>query len=292
MQEEREAWRIVSELQEQGIMDSGSRLLAQSRGTTAGRVYMIGEQGVPRYVLKLDDPQSVTRTGELLHAYRHSRLLPRLIYMDPSRTFLVYSYIHGVTHMERGLKRDWLTVLVRELLNQYEAYSEADDGNWGAADEPVSSWRCFISQGVEEAGATLAGLLPPEDLQQVREMAERMPADESWLTRCLLHGDCGVHNFVFDRGELQGVIDPWPVIGPVWYDLVYAFCSSPDDLTPGTLLGAFALLERETVDRRMLIEQTIIQLYCRVGTCVRHHPHDLPAYLQAWESWRSAADGL
>ena len=58
-----------------------------------------------------------------------------------------------------------------------------------------------------------------------------------------LHGDTGVHNFVFRQNQLVGVIDPDPMAGPVIYDFTYAFCSSPDDLDMETLLDSFALLK-------------------------------------------------
>lgn len=30
-------------------------------------------------------------------------------------------------------------------------------------------------------------------------------------------------------------------------------------------------------------EEVIIQLYCRIGICLKHHPHDLADYLKAWD---------
>jgi hypothetical protein len=32
-----------------------------------------------------------------------------------------------------------------------------------------------------------------------------------------------------------------------------------------------------------LKEEVIVNLYCRIGTCIRHHPEDLPLYLGAWK---------
>jgi Ser/Thr protein kinase RdoA (MazF antagonist) len=63
--------------------------------------------------------------------------------------------------------------------------------------------------------------------------------------RFLLHGDCGVHNFVFDQNTIVGVIDPSPIVGPVLYDFLYAFCSSPDNLNLETLIPTFTLLNHD-----------------------------------------------
>ena len=102
----------------------------------------------------------------------------------------------------------------------------------------------------------------------------------------MLHGDCGVHNFVYDQNVLKGVIDPSPIVGPVLYDFIYAFCSSPDDLSLETLISTVTLLNHVSIERSRLIEEVIIQLYCRIGICLKHHPHDLADYLKAWDYWK------
>nr|WP_239587430.1 phosphotransferase [Bacillus pakistanensis] len=58
-------------------------------------------------------------------------------------------------------------------------------------------------------------------VQRLAESSNRIPSKGPFL----LHGDCGVHNFVFKGGSLSGVIDPTPVLGEPLYDLLYAFCS-------------------------------------------------------------------
>ncbi|MNC56147.1 hypothetical protein D3C75_1057230 [compost metagenome] len=102
----------------------------------------------------------------------------------------------------------------------------------------------------------------------------------------MLHGDTGVHNFVYRGNRLVGVIDPSPMAGPLIYDFTNAFCSSPDDLNLETLFAAFELLKPVTVERSRLIREVIFQLYCRIGICARVHPHDLEEYLKAWETWK------
>ncbi|WP_282942628.1 hypothetical protein [Paenibacillus sp. RC67] len=105
--------------------------------------------------------------------------------------------------------------------------------------------------------------------------------------RYLLHGDTGIHNFVFNEHSLVGVIDPSPMIGPVLYDFTYAFCSSPDDLDQETLFSTFSFLNHEPLERSSLIEEVLFQLYCRIGICIQHHPHDLQSYLKAWDYWKT-----
>ena len=121
----------------------------------------------------------------------------------------------------------------------------------------------------------------------MKSIVERIAMDEKQEMKYLLHGDTGVHNFVFQDNALNGVIDPSPLVGPIIYDFTYAFCSSPDDLNVETLLSSFAFLKHVPMGKTRLIEEIIFQLYTRIGVCVKVHPHDLDDYLQAWEYWRN-----
>ena len=119
----------------------------------------------------------------------------------------------------------------------------------------------------------------------MKTIVERLAEYERQEEKYLLHGDTGVHNFVFHQNQLVGVIDPDPLVGPVIYDFTYAFCSSPDDLDMETLLASFALLKNVQMDTPRLIEEVVFQLYTRIGICKKAHPHDLEEYLEAWEYW-------
>ena len=58
----------------------------------------------------------------------------------------------------------------------------------------------------------------------------------------LLHGDCRIHNFTFNDRQLVNLIDPTPVIGNPFYDLIYTFCSTPDDFKKTNIDSAVSLL--------------------------------------------------
>lgn len=99
-----------------------------------------------------------------------------------------------------------------------------------------------------------------------------------------MHGDLGFHNFIFQENKLHGVIDPLPVLGDPIYDLIYAFCSTPEDLTKETIGYAMKQCVFHKNDRD-LYEEIVIGLYLRIDTCLRHHPKDLEDYLAAWRYW-------
>ena len=84
------------------------------------------------------------------------------------------------------------------------------------------------------------------------------------------------------------MIDPEPLVGPPLYDLLFAFFSSPDDLEPDALWAAAdRLLGPGRVPRDRLLAHALPVLFCRVATCLIHHPDDLPGYVAVWQRFRS-----
>ncbi|MHA6534229.1 phosphotransferase [Paenibacillus sp. BAC0078] len=271
---------IIDTLIQKGIIEGSCEVAGKLYGSTDGQVYRLAVSGEVKYVLKVDHPQSVSAAVDLHRAYAGSTLLAKLLYADPANTYMVYSYIEGTTHVQRGSKIKWLTLLVHHLLNHYEI-TQAEQ--WGGAGRLHDSWASFNSLSLEIARSSVGDLLPLEDYRKVKLLGEQISSCED---KYLLHGDTGVHNLVFREQELAGVIDPSPMAGPLIYDFTYAFCSSPDDLNLETLFTAYDQLKHKTVDRSRLIHEVIFQLYCRIGICARVHPQDLEDYLLAWENWR------
>lgn len=182
-----------------------------------------------KYVVKLNEPQIIESEANFLHSYKESNLLPRLLFVEKSHKYIVYSFIEGSTNYGRKNKKELLKILVQNLLNHYKP--DPDIG-WGWADEPTDSWQCFLMNNIIEANKMIGSRLDSDDHTFVLNLFEKMNSDRKPY---LLHGDCGVHNFIFNDGQLSGVIDPTPVIGDPIYDFIYAFCSSPDDLTKETI---------------------------------------------------------
>jgi len=276
---------IINILNEEGIIDNNVIATINKTGSTDGIVYFLSEHDEAKYVLKIDRPHQITLTEQFLGTYRHLRLFPEILYTDPAKAYIVYTYITGTTHYNRGLKIDWLTILVKELFNNYEKYVQTD--KWGRLGSPIQSWREWNYRSLVDTRNDWGSLLSIEDYKRVESIFENISKNEDQEVRYLLHGDTGVHNFVFHENSLVGVIDPSPMIGPMLYDFTYAFCSSPDDLNLETLMAAINLLHHESIEESRLIEEVIFQLYCRIGICIKLHPHDLEDYLKAWEYWKS-----
>lgn len=254
-------------------------------GTTNGILYTLYNNGVPKYVIKIDKPKLIAATEAFLHTYKDVNLLPNVLYTDEKKEFIVYSYISGETHLNRGSKIEWMTILIKELLNKYK---KVNNENWGRVNGiHRNSWADFNLSSLEFAQEDIGDLLPSEDHKKVELLVNKLKTYEHQKEKYYLHGDAGVHNFVYKGNKLNGVIDPMPLIGPKIYDFTYAFCSSPDDLNLETLLSSFSLLTQDVpFNIERLLEEVIFQLYTRIAVCIRVHPHDLSGYLKAWKEWR------
>lgn len=167
----------------------------------------------------------------------------------------------------------------------FKLYGKAEDGIFGFADAPCSFWMEFNRRSHAYAFEMLEEHLPAEHHATIGRLIGGGLTDWSAEHILLLHGDAGVHNFVFERGAIRGVIDPSPVRGPLVYDFTYAFCSSPDNLNLETLLEAARPLNGLEMDRETLIRETVFQLYCRLATCRLHHVHDWDDYMRVWPGW-------
>ncbi|OWA34966.1 hypothetical protein B9G55_14600 [Saccharibacillus sp. O16] len=280
---------IHSLFQRHGIDDNLVNF-RQLSGTTAGRVLRLDTEHGESYILKFETPEEIRTVERLVRAYDRSPLLPQVLFTAEDYSYFAYEFIEGTTHFNRGAKKDWMALLTRELLNRYEESEQ--NMPWGRIGyEPSRTWKDFNDVGIREARINLGGMLTEEDYEYVCSIADRLFADDSAQGRkYLLHGDTGVHNFVYRDSTLIGVIDPSPMIGPILYDFLYAFCSSPDDLNIETLLDAYDTLKHEAAGRSRLIREVLIQLYCRIGLSVKHHPHDLPGYLEAWGYWKKLGE--
>lgn len=282
---------MMEKLADLKIVGRVEELAAEAvKGTTEGQVYILSRNGAPSYVLKLEEAEYTRETAQFLIRYAEAYLLPKLLYVDPEHRYLLYEYQDGTTHVNRGGKKDWMSELARGLLNHYTP--EQSFQGYGRPDSPCESWREFNGRSLVFASERIGDCLPAKDHELVERVWKEKLRDWGEEDKYWLHGDTGVHNFVFDEDKMTGVIDPSPIAGPILYDFTYAFCSSPDDLNVETLLGAYNELNIRTVEPGEVILETAFQLYCRIAICLMHHPQDLPAYLEAWPLWAAMAEEL
>ncbi len=279
--------KIIDVLESEGMLRNAEiELKRMNSGTTRGVIYTLLLENNPTYVIKIDDPKIISSTKDFLLAYKEISVIPDVIYADENDNYIVYTYIPGETHNNRGSKLDWMTILIRELFTKYKKIN--NDTSWGRVNGiHRSTWSDFNYISFQLAHENIGNHLPNEDHRRVKELVEKLRDYHNKEEKYYLHGDTGIHNFVYYSNKLVGVIDPSPLIGPKIYDFTYALCSSPDSLNIETLLPLFALWKVNTpFTEERLIDEVIFQLYTRIGTCIKVHPQDLSSYMKAWTKWR------
>ncbi|NLP49808.1 hypothetical protein [Bacillus sp. RO1] len=279
--------KIIDVLESEGsLKDDDIELKRMNSGTTSGVLYTLLLDRNPAYVIKMDDPKIISSTKDFLLAYKEISVLPDVIYADENDNYIVYTYIPGKTHHNRGSKLEWMTILIRELFTKYNKIN--NDTSWGRVNGiHRSTWSDFNNISFQLAHESIGNYLPNEDHRRIKELVEKLRGYHDKEEKYYLHGDTGIHNFVYNSNKLVGVIDPSPLIGPRIYDFTYAFCSSPDNMNIETLLPLFALWKDNTpLTEERLIGEVIFQLYTRIGTCIKVHPQDLSSYTKVWSQWR------
>ena len=277
---------IIDILIEHSLINADVKVKKLKSGTTNGLLYLLYLENKPIYVVKIDAANNIKATQQFLTTYSDSNVLPHVLYTDIDNEFIIYNYIDGETHFNRGLKIEWMTILIKELFNKYKQVDEATC--WGRINGiPRATWADFNQASLENAQHNIGDILPIEDHKRIELLVNKLNNYSMVDKKYYLHGDTGVHNFVYVDHQLNGVIDPSPLIGPKIYDYTYAFCSSPDNLDFDTLLKTFTLwnIDNYYTEER-LFDEVIFQLYTRIGICIKVHPHDLPGYMEAWELYK------
>lgn len=274
---------MVSSLKEKDILKQESYNIKTLTGGTTSKLFMLESQDSSKVILKFNKPRVIQSEVYFLKKYEDNQLFPKVLYVAESFNYMLYSYVEGLTDYPLNNKADILKNIVQAVINHYQSVPEFK--GWGWIDEPTNSWGDFLLNEVEYAKESVNQVLDQDNEILVRKLIEKFMVYEG--ESYLLHGDLGVHNFLFQDNILSGVIDPTPVLGYPLYDLIYAFCSSPEDLSKETIHSAASEMNIGPRNSQHLYEQVLIGLFFRISSCIKYHPQDLTQYVEAWEYWKA-----
>lgn len=271
----------VDHLVEKGVLAGPPESVERLSGGTASDVYLLHFKG-SRIIIKFNTQTVIEKEQCYMELYSGLDILPELEYSDSAHGYIVYSYIKSSRIPEAVSKEQVLLEVVRKLLNHSREPESAAGFGW--VGEPAESWSDFQLSETGFSKEYIGSRLSEDDHDFIEKIAGSLDMGNEVR---LLHGDCGFHNFIFKNGRLTGIIDPTPVYGHPVYDLVYAFCSSPDDLSPDTIEFAASQLDGAgAVDKRMLYAQVLVTLYIRLETSLIHQPEAFDEYMEAWHEWK------
>jgi fructosamine-3-kinase len=277
--------QIIDTLWEQGVLESKDAEFEPLSGGTMSSIGIIRGGCSNPLVIKVNDPEVTKVEADFLTLYKSISILPELVYRDEENRYIVYPFLQGKTDGKGTVKTDILRSLVFNLLNHFKRVEEVK--GWGYVNELHDNREKFFENEVRFVKEIMSPEeLFPGDFELVEEIVKKQSQTNGFSTFYHIHGDCGFHNFVFLNDQLSGVIDPQAFIGHPLYDLVFAFCSSPEDLTKETILGAAENLNTWDGNEQLLYEEVLLGLFIRLARCKLHHPKDLSVYLNAWKEWK------
>ncbi|WP_129692445.1 phosphotransferase [Gottfriedia acidiceleris] len=276
---------LINDLSNMNVINKKEIKYTQLTGGTSSSIYLLSNsKNDSKFIVKLNDPRVLKSEAYFLNFYNTVDLLPNLLFAEKAFKYIVYPFIPGSTNYVKQNKKELLIALVEQLINNYESYPNAP--GWGWAVDLSNSWSDFLMSRMTESYKILDSYLDKQDHTLVFSIVNNSNQITFQGEPFLLHGDCGIHNFIFNKGELRGIIDPTPVFGDPLYDLIYAFCSSPDNLTKETIYAAVSHLKfLQNNDSHIIYKNVLVGLYFRLATCIKHHPNDLAEYLIAWNYW-------
>lgn len=280
---------ILAYLTKEKILPPADWKCTAMAGGTMSEVFLLQPETGRPVVIKINEAKVTKAEADFLSVYSSLSLLPKLVAVDSEYRFMAYTYLPGSTgYPSDSSKKELLQALVSGLINRYQPASSIED--WGWQEAPVKSWQQFLMEEVQTAEEILIPYLKKKNLRIASPPAKGKTYNLHKSAPYLIHGDCGVHNFIFREKRLAGIIDPTPVLGWPHYDVIYAFFSTPHELTKETLDAAFKGFTLPLPDRQQFYKEVLIGLYQRLAICVKHHPEDFHAYLQAWRHWEEIVD--
>jgi len=275
---------VINDLSNMNSINKKEIKYTQLTGGTSSSIYLLNIKNESKYIVKFNDPRVLESEVYFLNYYNKLDILPNLLFAEKTFKYIVYPFIPGSTNYVKKNKKELLISLVEKLINNYEPTSNAP--GWGWADELSNSWSDFLMSRMTESFKILDSYLEKPDHTLIFSIINNSDLMTFQGEPFLLHGDCGIHNFIFNKGKLSGFIDPTPVFGDPLYDLIYAFCSSPNNLTKETISTAVNHLKfLLNNDSHIIYKNVLVGLYFRLATCIRYHPNDLDEYLIAWNYW-------
>jgi hypothetical protein len=270
---------VIEEVLRKRILPESYQFWSELKGGTNSKLGIISSSDSSKqYVVKLNTPKQIASEIDFYKLYHAISLLPNVFYADPECRFFIYQYVPGQNSYARGTKETLMNELIERVVRYYVQPASQENYRW--IEDPIRT-----KEDIDYARSIIGTHISSEDHRLILDIHVRRSARVKNERLYVLHGDFGIHNFLFEKGMLSGVIDPIPGLGRPLYDILYAFCSSPDDLHLSVLLPVVEQLGTEKIHEADLVDDMIIALYLRISTCLLHHPNDLPEYLNAWNEW-------
>lgn len=252
-------------------------------GGSDGRTYLLQTLEQTKYIFKTDIPQLITVQCDYYKKYKHLPYLPKLIYESPQKDEIIISFLLQNKNLDYD-KYQILTELINNYISKFKTI-ESDMFGFKSGFIVGRTFSEFLIAQTKESYGYITDVFNSDDLKMTINLIRSTYSHKNYEQKYLLHGDLGFHNLYYTKNSITGIIDPDPIIGHPLYDLVFAYCSTPKEITLFRFKQLLILLSQTyKIDLNFSREYLLIGLFKRISSCRKHHPKDLPEYLQLWKA--------
>ncbi|MFI3260829.1 MAG: phosphotransferase [bacterium] len=236
-------------------------------GGTNSKVLLLNDT----YLIKINEPNQI-KAEKLFVEVNDSEYFQKMVYMSKDSSYIVYKFIPGdiksvVTNSE---------IVIKEIKKIAESFNAVETEYYGYVINPNKSWFNFLREEVEHSSLNVGEFLDKNiALDAVKEL------EKYSFTKRMIHGDFGLHNFIFENDKLIGVIDPQSVIGDNLYDIMFAIVSNPSILSNLDIEEIANIIEE---DYNKVLNMFKIVFFCRVSRCLKHHKEDFEYYMNYYNN--------
>lgn len=193
------------------ITISDNNIHYYTEGATESIVFSIDN----KYLIKTMNQSELQVQIDFLNKYNNC--FQKIIYYNKELLYICYEYIDGIKIYDYSNydKKD----IINQLYSITSKYEVIDYNGYGYYLEDNKTWYQFLYDEVIYSKSKM----PNIDMHIVYDSLSII--NEFNVDKYLIHGDFGVHNFLFNDNKFI-VIDPMGVVGDPLYDFYFAILSN------------------------------------------------------------------
>lgn len=267
------------------ILNQGTLTFNNLAGGSDDTVLLVKTSKGIKYVYKSGKSESIQTQVMFYKEYANLLYLPELFYYSSNELLIEYFEL-----VKSKLEYDKVEIMTQLLENFIVRYKHSDIVSYGFVSGflTANTFADFLVCQLKEAHTYVTDMFSNKELNSLSELAKQIYSGETFETKYLLHGDLGFHNLFFSNTNLLGIIDPDPIVGHPLYDLLFSYCSTPDQINPESYNQCINKFNQYfPIDLTNKVEYLRIALFKRISSSRKHHPDDLEKYMTIWNSLNS-----
>lgn len=227
-----------------------------------------------KYIVKFNS-LDVLESEFLFLTNNYNELNEQILYFDRTNSFIVYKYIEHTNDIPNNLEANFINT----MKNYVYSYKNTDMDGFGFVLDKKSSWVDFLKTEIDQRKHYALKMLDYQQLSKVHSALkniEKYPID-----KVLLHGDLGLHNILFNKNTIVGVIDPETMLGDRIYDFLSLLFSDINLCRTLSIDDIYIYLPNESQEK--IKNMIVLILFDRIIRCVRHNIPLIKDYLKLWD---------